>query len=217
MGYMPTKESVFLTWSENFIAVVNLHRAEWNIAQEKVTELQTLHQAFAVLYEKCTTAEARRLDFQGKSEAKAALQRKERRLAMQLQEMDGMTDDWRTELGITLRERRPVPKPAPDTEPELKVRLLPPGVVEFLFRAGNAARWGKKAPNAKSLEVCWAFLTQPPASHSELSRSAFATSGAVRLEFDLPDRGKTLYYMARWLGAGSKHGPWTEIASVIVP
>jgi hypothetical protein len=68
-----------------------------------------------------------------------------------------------------------------------------------------------------SVEVRWAVLGHAPESIEELTRSAFATSGAVRLEFDLADRGKTVYYMARWLRRGGRHGPWTDIASTIVP
>jgi hypothetical protein len=213
---MPTKESEFLAWSENFIAVVNLHKTEWNIAQDKVTELQTLHQAFAVLYEKCTTAEARKLDFQEKSEAKTALQQKEEHLVGQLQAADFMTDSFRQELGITIKDTHPTPRQEPKTKPEVRPEPEPPGVVVFRFWAQGSAR-GAKDPDATGFELCWALLSQPPASHAELVHSLNGTNRTVRLEFDLADRGKTLYYMARWRGNGEKHGPWTEIGSVIVP
>jgi hypothetical protein len=217
MSYMPTTEAAYIAWSDNFIAVVNLHKTGWNIAQERVAEMQALQAEAADLHEKCQTAAGSPEDTRRKNEKIALLKQKEEHLVGQLQVADFMTDDFRQELGITIKDTRPNPRPEPQTEPEMKAELKPPRAVELLYKAPGAKRWGTKDADAVSVEVRWAVLGHAPESIEELTHSAFATSGAVRLEFDLADRGKTVYYMARWLGRGGKHGPWTDIASTIVP
>jgi hypothetical protein len=214
--YMPSTEAGFLAWSENFLSVVNLHKTEWNIAQERVAEMLALQADAADLHEKCQTAAGSPEDTRRKNEKITLLKQKEEHLVGQLQVADFMTDDLRETLGITIKDTHPTPKQEPKTKPEVKPEPEPPGVVVFRFWAQGAARGGKD-PDATGFELCWALLSQPPASHAELVHSVYGTNRTVRLEFDLADRGKTLYYMARWRGNGEKHGPWTVIGSVIVP
>jgi len=216
MGYMPTKTSDFLAWSENFITVVNLHKAGWGIDQSLITELQTLQAEAEALYEKCRSPSRSKEDTLQKNETISLLKTKEEQLVRQLQAASFMTDAFRLELGITIKDTHPTPRQDPKTKPDVKVTMEPPGVLLFRFSAPGSSR-GAKDPDAVGLELCWALLNQPPSSQSELVHSAYGTNRTVKLQFDLADRGKTLYYMARWRGSGEKHGPWTEIASVIVP
>jgi hypothetical protein len=66
-------------------------------------------------------------------------------------------------------------------------------------------------------EARWVLSQTPPVDWSELQNSDFATRSPFRLTFEGHDRGKWLYFAVRWETNRGKKGPWTDIASCIVP
>ncbi|MDR1985875.1 MAG: hypothetical protein LBP88_02745, partial [Treponema sp.] len=99
MSYIPTKEAEFVEWSENLIAVSTEHKVEWNLPEDKLAELQTLHTQVKALYELCQTASYTKLDMQQKKEKKDRLVHLEEVFVRNnLQNNDAMTDEGRRAL-----------------------------------------------------------------------------------------------------------------------
>jgi hypothetical protein len=74
MDYVPTKEADFSEWGENLIHVSTAHKTEWNLPQDKLTELTTLHgEVEAALYDLCQTAAYTKTDIRMKKEKKKRL------------------------------------------------------------------------------------------------------------------------------------------------
>jgi hypothetical protein len=215
--YMPTKEAEFMEWSENLIAVSTANKTLWGLPEDKLTEIQTLHADAKALYEKCQTASYTRIDMETKHEKMKALRHLEEVFVRNnLQNNDKMTDAGRTALRISIHDPHPTPHPKPDSIPEIEVETPHPRVVRIKFRDEHAARWGKPA-YVHGLECLWAIADAPPAKIKDLLHSEFATRSPLELGFEEDQRGKRVYFAARWENGTVLKGDWSEILSAIVP
>jgi hypothetical protein len=120
-----------------------------------------------------------------------------------------VTDDDLRAMGLPVHDRNPSPVPDPVQTPPIQARAASPGVVELDF--------GAKGKGIHGAEVCWVLSETPILDWSDLLHSAFATHTPLRLSFEGRDRGKWLYFAARWENTRGVKGPWTEIQSFIVP
>ncbi|MDR2095599.1 MAG: hypothetical protein LBP76_08790, partial [Treponema sp.] len=142
--YIPTKESEFIEWSANLIAVSVAHKTLWGLPDDKLAEIQTLHGEALALYEKCKTASYTKVDMETKHEKVHLLRHLEEVFVRNnLQNNDAMTDAGRTELRIPIHDQHPTPHPKPATIPEVEVETPHPRVLRIKFRDEHAARWGK--------------------------------------------------------------------------
>jgi hypothetical protein len=51
----------------------------------------------------------------------------------------------------------------------------------------------------------------------DLTRSEFATRSPLELTFEEDERGKKMYFAARWETGAMKKGKWSDIFSAIIP
>ncbi|MDR1493008.1 MAG: hypothetical protein LBT05_09845 [Planctomycetaceae bacterium] len=63
----------------------------------------------------------------------------------------------------------------------------------------------------------FAVLDEPPKSVHELTRSVLATRTPHVFEFTDEERGKTVYFAICWQNEKGERGPFSEIASAIIP
>jgi hypothetical protein len=101
------------------------------------------------------------------------------------------------------------PSGVPRVSPGLSVRTPSPGIVEIDF--------GHKPADAHGAEVCRAVLDEPPTDWSQLVHSSFDTATPIRLPFEGHDRGRRLYFAARWENPRGEKGPWSEIRDTVIP
>jgi hypothetical protein len=57
----------------------------------------------------------------------------------------------------------------------------------------------------------------PPVHVKELTHSEFATKNPLDLSFDEDQRGKRVYFAARWESGTVKKGPESDIFSAVIP
>ncbi|MDR1218204.1 MAG: hypothetical protein LBK73_01180 [Treponema sp.] len=214
---IPAKEEDFVDWSENLINISIAHKSEWKLPEDKLTELQTLHDRVKTLHELCRTASYTKMDMQEKNEKKERLIHLEEVFVRNnLQNNDAMTDNGRKELGIPIHDDTRTPVPAPDGIPEIEIETPHPRTVRIKFRDEHAARWGKPE-HVHGLECVWAFLDEPPVKVKDLTHSEFATRSPLELMFEEDERGKKMYFAVRWETGAMKKGKWSDIFSVIIP
>ncbi|MDR1126568.1 MAG: hypothetical protein LBL06_00405 [Treponema sp.] len=217
MKCIPTTENYYVDWSANLIAVSILHKTELGLPEGKLTELQTLHNEVKVLHELCQTATYTKLDMQAKNEKKKQLiHLEEVFIRNNLQNNDAMTDNLREALGIPIHDTKPTPVPAPEGIPEIEIETPHPRTVQIKFRDEHAARWGKPE-HVHGLECVWELAEEPPAKVSDLLHSDFATKNPLELVFEEDQRGKKVYFAARWETGAMKKGKWSDIFSAIIP
>jgi hypothetical protein len=134
-------------------------------------------------------------------------------LAAQLQANDAVTDTDRAALGITVRDKTHTPVPAPTVFPVVSADTSVPLNVKVNFHAEGGR--GKPA-GAHGAEIRWAKREMPPESLDELTVSAFSTRSLYALEFDLSERGKKLFFAARWERPSGAKGPWSAVDETAV-
>jgi hypothetical protein len=67
----------FMEWSENLINVSTAHKLRWKVSEDKLKELQVLHNEVKALNELCRSASCTKQDMQAKNEKKELLMRLE--------------------------------------------------------------------------------------------------------------------------------------------
>ncbi|MDR1325073.1 MAG: hypothetical protein LBK00_03455 [Treponema sp.] len=215
--YIPAKEADFVEWSENLITVSEANKTLWNLPDNQLTDLRTLHGQVKGLHSLCNTPACTKLDTQTKNEKKILLlHREEVFVRNNLQNNDAMTDDGRRALQIPVYDRKSTPAPEPSTIPEIKVFTPYPRTLLFKFKDTHAARWGK--PNhVHGLELALFIGDAPPAQMKDYTHSYFATSNPLELVFEDDERGKKAYFAARWETNTAKKGKWSEVQFAIIP
>jgi hypothetical protein len=60
-------------------------------------------------------------------------------------------------------------------------------------------------------------LDHAPVHINELTIMLIDFQTPLVIDFDAADRGKTLYFVARWVSPTGEKGPWTVITMVVIP
>jgi hypothetical protein len=156
------------------------------------------------------------VDTEAKNDAKKAAKKVIRPFVNQYLRFPPVTDEVRTAMGIPNRDTHPTPVPAPKDVPETAVSTPLPRVLRFNFRRLGAKRWGKPR-GVHGMELKWRISDAPPKDTDDLFHSDFATRSPLELTFPESDRGKRVYYAARWETGTVKKGKFSEIFSAIIP
>jgi hypothetical protein len=119
-------------------------------------------------------------------------------------------------MGFHIHDTTPTTVNALDEFPVVEARTAKARIVDFWFKGRNNKRWGKPK-HAHGMELKWIMADTPPASVDDFPHSEFATRNPLRLVFDEADRGKRLYYIARWETEAAKKSEFSEIYWVIIP
>jgi hypothetical protein len=217
MTYIPAKEADFVEWSENLVAMSLAHKTELNLPDAKITPIQTLHDEVKALHALCQTAAYTKMDMQVKKEKKAELIHLEEVFVRNnLQNNDSMTDELRVAFRIPIHDLNPTPVPVPEGIPEIEVLTPLPRTLRFKFRGTGSKRWAKPV-HVHGLELVWDILDEPPAEVPDMRHSEFATKSPLELVFEEGQRGKRIYFAARWESGTVKKGKWTDIFNAVIP
>ncbi|MDR1284494.1 MAG: hypothetical protein LBK99_27335, partial [Opitutaceae bacterium] len=125
-------------------------------------------------------------------------------------------DKDRVAMGITVRKTTRTPQPVPAKQPGMRITLVAPGRVQVsFFDLENHRR--ARAPFTSGVEMASALRETAPLTDADFTRSHFATRSPFTFDFDIADRGKTLWLRLRWENSRGKKGPWTDVYQVIIP
>jgi hypothetical protein len=127
-----------------------------------------------------------------------------------------VTDEDRDNMGVPNRDMMPTPVPNPEDVPEVEVSTPLPRTLRFRFRRIGAKRWGKPE-GVHGLELLWVIADAPPAKMEDFPHSAFSTKNPLELTFNEDQRGKRVYFAARWETGAMKKGPESDIFSAVIP
>lgn len=151
-----------------------------------------------------------------KDVARDALETMVRAMVRRIQAHPAMTDEWRAELGITVRDatRTAVsaanvgsdglgrPQGAVDTSDRLRH--------EISFRDESNSSSRAKPKGVMGCEIWVKVGDTPPKDPSECTFVALDTASPYMAEYTGADAGKTAYYLLRWVTSRGEKGPWSE-------
>jgi hypothetical protein len=218
--WIPSNDAVFDGWVNNLItyvlARVMTPTPQWpNIPVTRAEELAEVFTAWHAALLRFQGPHTK-VDTLAKNNAKKTLITVVRAFVNQYLRFPPVTDEDRAAMGIPNHDLDPTPGSAPEDAPELLARISVARVVAFLFRRASMRRWGKPK-GVHGMELVWAILDTPPEEIDELVHSSFATKSPLERTFKESERGKRLYYAARWETGTVKKGKFSEIFSVIIP
>ena len=127
-----------------------------------------------------------------------------------------MTDNDRTDMGLTIPDTIPTPVPVPTTHPVFTPDLS--DIIRVVLHIKDSAKQTHGKPDGvHGCEIRWAVLDTPPTGIEDLVHSAFTTKSTYTFDFDLPQRGKTLYFCGHWENTRGEKGPWSQPQNTIIP
>jgi len=215
MGYMPQAEGAYISWSRQFLTVVDQHKTAWGIPDAKVTEMLALQTEVETLHKKCQTADRSKTDVVAKNEKIALLKHKEEALVAQLQAADYMNDEFRRQLGITIRDKTPSPHPRPSEEPDTDVRGTK-NHFEHQVRALNPDGKPRKPAGIYGVAFAWQVGGERPAAGEDLPKGRFSRKPTLVVTYTEADKGKTAYYSTAYENSKGDKGPWSPVEEAVI-
>ncbi len=126
-----------------------------------------------------------------------------------------VSDYDRQYLGLTVVDDVPTPAAVPTTRPVLFIDFSESR--QHTLHISDEEKSGKAKPKGvKACEIWYKIGDEEPVDDSELSYAGSSSKSTFLVTFDLAQRGKKVYYNARWINTRGAKGPWGEFASAII-
>jgi hypothetical protein len=104
----------------------------------------------------------------------------------------------------------------PTSYPEIEAITAVIRELSLRVRDFGAKRWGKPG-HVHGFTLRWGIMDERPGDVESLPNVVDATKSPVVLQFKDSDRGRRVYFAARWFNNTEKPGPWSDIESAFVP
>jgi hypothetical protein len=129
------------------------------------------------------------------------------------------SDDERIDIFIKPNAPTFHPKvPVTNTPPEVHVDTSIPKRLTFHYWEEGRDDGSKAMPHgAGSFELWCAIMDHRPEDENALTHVLIDFQSPLVMDFSEADRGKILYFVARWVSPTGEKGPWTIIMMVVIP
>lgn len=218
--YIPSSDTNFLAWAQNFSTYAADHFGELGIlladTAPVVTAVTAYDTALTANITKQNDARAAKI---AKDTARDTLEAAVRSLVRRLQASPQVDDTERAALGITVPDLLHAMDGGTVTRPlgmiDTSQRLR--HEIRFVDETNPTSR--AKPKGALGCEV-WVKISaqgEPaPTDPSQLSFLALDTASPYVAEYDGANGGKVAHYMLRWALSEGAKGPWSETASATI-
>lgn len=215
--YIPRAHTDFYVWQNTFYEYLLTMYETFGIAEESLTALSEIRAQYEVAFEmasnKSTANKADRL-LRNKTEDEYV---KAIRgfVATYLRNNPKVSDSDRALLHLTIRDRTYTRAAVPTSSPLLRVRLL--GSCGHLLRFKDSHQESRRKPaGVKTCEIRYAISEKAPKTDSEWLYAGSSSNGSFKMYFDFSQRGKRVFYQARWVNTRSEPGGWGNVAEAVV-
>jgi hypothetical protein len=212
---IPSSDNTFDTFQDNLYDKVTTNMSGWNIPQAAIDVLTPLKNAWdnawdvAKVKTNRTATQVATKNLARKNYVKALRPF----IQAHIYNNSAMSNDDIVECDLRPRDTVRTPVPVPTSVPVINIMTASGniGVIRF-FRLDDedgAIRRGKPKGVAR-IEFASNVDVQP-ANPNDCSDIASATKSPMRVEIDPADRGKKLWFYARWINTREQPGPWTDL------
>ncbi|MDR0536872.1 MAG: hypothetical protein LBH04_02300 [Tannerellaceae bacterium] len=213
---IPQRDEDAVLWGENFTVKIDAHPNKYWIEQADVTELVGKFNVFKNYVPQAKGPESTHVIIVEKDQARKAFEEKARSIINYQLQNPKITDADRASLGLPIHDKTHTPIGIIDTYPILTAEAQGSRHLKLDFHDKDKANKAKPY-GANGAVIAYEVLASPPAKAADLRYTALATRTPHILEFDEPDRGKTVYIAICWQNETGHRGPWSDIVSQIVP
>jgi hypothetical protein len=203
--------------AENWVQILTLNAAAWNVPVEEVTDLGTLTTgaaaALAAAQNETTRTPVTTAQCKTAFEAMIA---KMRDIKKRCFYVPPLTKADIISLGLKPHDTTPTASGTPTSQVTVETYLVGRHElgVRIIYVTGSAAD-----PANKGFRIWHSVTAQgetPPANPEELRKSFFTKRKKDVIEFDFGDSGKTAYFAVQIENEGKK-GPWGPMVSALIP
>jgi hypothetical protein len=214
--YIPRKNAELAAWSANFLSKIEAYAEEWYISAEEVERLETAVDDFTLLFKQSDSPSRSPIIMAQRNAAAKRLIAVIRALVGFKLKNPVITPAQRVSLGLRVHDTRVSAIPPPSTRPEFDILVHDVRRLKILFRDMGAARLARPY-GTNGAVIAYAVLEAEPPSIEALKASVLATRTPYVMEFAERERGKKLYAALCWQNKKGEKGPWSNIASAIIP
>jgi hypothetical protein len=215
--YVPKSDDGLLNWARQLFTYATAHADAMGIAAGTLAPLEPLLTTYQEAFEKMADPNHGVLDTQRKNEARDALTTALRSFVMGFITYNPkVTDDDRREMGTPIHDKVHTPAPIPATRPIIDTAAVDNRQVAVDLRELDGDKRGKPA-GMHGAEILYEIRDDAPALAEDLRHSSFATKTRMVYTFTEAERGKKVYFAARWENTRGEKGPWSDVVSAIIP
>ncbi|MDR2729907.1 MAG: hypothetical protein LBB81_03300 [Treponema sp.] len=214
--FIPAKESVLITWADNFVTWIGEYAGDLDIPAAEVNKLKIAVNFFKSTHEQARSPDRTPVIIATKDGAKRDMVAKIRAMVRFRLQNPAVTDAMRIQLGLRARDTIMTTIPVPTTRPEFSfvVRDLRRVLVRFQDQGSDTRA---RPYGINGAVISYDVLDVPPADPEHLTRTTLATRTPYTLEFAEEERGRTLYAALQWQNEKGERGPWSEIQNTVIP
>jgi hypothetical protein len=207
--FLPTRESELVTWSLTFKTLITATPTAYALTAGQATTYGGLHDTFVTKYNLCN-ADATRSpsNIVAKDDAKIALIANARLLARIVQAAPSVTNQQKSDLGLTVRDVGPTPIPPPSDAPDIDIVAVSGNTVRLrLHEAGQSSK------RAKPDGVAGATIFSAVGAVAPTTEEAWTFQGnTTKTLFDVTfpptiEPGAKVWFTAFWRNNRDESGP----------
>ncbi|MDR1678970.1 MAG: hypothetical protein LBR81_04250 [Prevotellaceae bacterium] len=215
--YIPRSHGDFYVWQGDFHTRLSEKLSSFNIDEEKLKTLTETKSKYEQAFQQASSAGgANRADRLERDKCEAEYKSVIRGFVNgYLRFNSNVSDSDRRYLGLTVADNKPTPAAVPSTHPVLRIDFSESR--QHTLHITDEAKTGKAKPaGVKECEIWYAIADEEPVNDSELRYAGSSSKANFLVTFDLSQRGKKVYYNARWVNTRGERGPWGEFENAII-
>jgi hypothetical protein len=217
-NFLPTREAELVTWSTNFNALIVATPLAYALTAPQAAAYTALHDAFVDAYNTANSDSTRTPSaIIAKDLAKDALIADARLLARIVQAAPAVSDEQKSDLGLTVRDSGPSPIPPPDEAPEIDVLSVSGNTVRIRLHQAASTRRGK--PDGVDGATVFSFVgAAAPTTEDAWKFEGNTTRTTLDIAFpDTVAPGAKVWFTAFWFNERKESGPAATAVGTNLP
>jgi hypothetical protein len=217
-SYIPSRDGDYLTWLTNYVAYVTANGPSLGLTAGQVTAAGAALIDYQDGLNAAATAKAgAKAAVDGKDQARDLSEVLVRAQVREIQAHPGITDAQRMALGITVPDHTRTPS-APPTE-RADVNVVTVGQEHRLTVLDQSNNRAKRPDDARGIELYRAVAAAGapiPSSIDDMTLVGVFSTSRFSLFYEGDQIGKTVAYIARYVGTKNQPGPVGTLATATI-
>jgi len=221
-NYVPAQDGEFNVWAQNFDATLTADPTAFGEDASTAAAVAAEVAAWTTAYDLAVNPATRTAPtVAAKDAARVTTESVIRPVAQRINANAAVTNQQRSDLGITIRSTVPTPVPPPVTVPTLALVSAIPGQHTLSF-SDEATPTSKAKPfGVVAMELFRVIGVVPAVDPAQTGLIASITRSPTFVSTPVADSGSVATYFARWVtrsgpGGVAQPGPWSAPLNVIV-
>jgi hypothetical protein len=215
---VPRSDEEYDGFQNKLTKAAEAKKTQWGLPNEWLTgELLPARATWRTKYDlyKDRATRTEQITFE-KNEAREGYEPLVRLLVDMLQSSPLVTDADRKAVDIYIEPHTTQPLPPTTELVGFRTELLSGHrvIINYFQRTDGTKA---KPHGVASIELRWSILEEPTENPEDLIHTEISTRTPVTLEFDQTDRGKVIYFVARYVMRNGETGTWNDVAYSVIP